>query len=153
MSSRRLNWEWHMWHEPRMPAVRAWHYAEKLRLHLRCFMMIDRDCYDPTPPVFENEGYACRTRPKLRQPIYCTGSYIVTMWSVSQYSYCGFESWLCSELSAKQYVAVKPVTEINRDGWAMVEQWLRRNSLHVCNKFFFPLFLALSQPINWFYSW
>jgi len=69
-------------------------------------------CYDPIPPVFESEGYARRTRPKLRQPIYCTGSYIVTTWSVSQYSYCGFESWLCSELSAKQYVAVKLVTAI-----------------------------------------
>ena len=28
----------------------------------------------------------------------------------TSYSYCGFESWLCSELSAKQYVAVKLVT-------------------------------------------
>jgi len=69
----------------------------------------ENHCYDPTPPVFEN---ARRTRPKLRQPIYCTGSYIVTTRSVSQYSYCGFESWLCSELSAKQYVAVKLVTAI-----------------------------------------
>jgi len=60
-------------------------------------------CYDPTPPVFENEGCARRTRPKLRQPIYYTGSYIVTTWSVSQYSYCGFESWLCSEQSAEQH--------------------------------------------------
>ena len=74
-----------------------------------------KKCYDPTPPVFENEGYARRTRPKLRQPIYCTGSYIVTTWSVSQYSYCGFESWLCSELLAKQYVAVKPVTKRGTD--------------------------------------
>jgi len=39
-------------------------------------------CYNPIPPVFENEGCARRTRPKLRQPIYCTGSYIVTTWLI-----------------------------------------------------------------------
>jgi len=83
--------EWRKWEEQYlMPKISegmwvAWH------------------CYDLTPLVFKSEGYACRTRPKLRQPIYCTGSYMVTMWSVTQYSYCGFESWLCSELSAKQY--------------------------------------------------
>ena len=49
--------------------------------------------------MFENEGYARRTRPKLRQPIYCTGSCTATAVS----------SRGCA-LSCRRNVTVKLVT-------------------------------------------
>jgi len=47
---------------------------KEVRKRIKSYWMIVREHYDLTPLVFENEGYACRTRLKLRQPIYCTGS-------------------------------------------------------------------------------